>query len=331
MTTPEQKPRATSPHFSSPLTPRVCEMLVALEKRRNMGEAASELGVLQSVLSRQLAGVEKGLDVTLFARTTRSMEPTAEGLVIVREATRILASLDKANAELAVIARGGSGLIQLGVASVAAAVFAPQAIAAFQKKQPGVCFSVRDDTPVRLLDDLMMGHLDAVILRPLADARFQVEKVKLYDEPIRFVVRGNHPLANAPKLSWDRLMRFQWILPTHEYSARTQMDRFFASKGLTPEAGILQTLSVPLIIGLVAVTDSITLMADSLAQRCMKTEGFRILPVICPLEIEPVSLVWRKEGEMTPAMAGFMATALATAKEINTATADKPPVAMNVT
>ena len=53
----------------------------------------------------------------------------------------------------------------------AQAKLAPQAIAVFQKANPGVTFSIRDDTSDRLINDLTMGHLDAAILRPAADRR----------------------------------------------------------------------------------------------------------------------------------------------------------------
>ncbi|MCR8550632.1 LysR family transcriptional regulator [Salipiger sp. P9] len=304
-------------HSSSPLTPRVCEMLVALERHRNMGETATELGVLQSVLSRQLAGIEKSLGVSLFARTTRSMEPTNEGLVLVRQAAQILASLDRVTEELDAIGRGSTGLIRLGIASVAAAVLAPQAIAVFQKANPGVTFSIRDDTSDRLINDLTMGHLDAAILRLPAEGHFQLDATELYDEPIRIVARGGHPLADVADLSLAHLAKYQWILPTAEFTARKQIEAQFYKDGLRFEAGVLETLSVPLIIGLVSATDAVTPLADSLARRCEITEGFTTLAIDCPLTLEPVSMVWRKESYLSPALTNFMKTLEKTAKLIS--------------
>jgi len=303
-------------HWAGTLTPRVCALLVALERHRNMGEAAAELGVLQSVLSRQLAGVEKSLGVGLFARTTRSMEPTAEGMVLVREATRFLAGLEKARDEIRAIGEGNSGRIRLGVASVAAAVLAPQAIAAFRRQFPGVAFAIRDDTSDRLLDDLAVGKLDAAVLRIPRAGHFDFAKVELYDEPIRIVARGGHPLAGAPRLDWARLSGFTWILPAASNAARGQIEMLLDRAGVRLAAGSVETLSVPLIVGLLATTDAVAPMADSLARRLVTTEGFSILPIACPLDLEPVSLVWPKGACLAPALENFMAVLVETARGI---------------
>lgn len=304
---------------NNPLTPRVCEMLVALERHRNMGEAARELGVLQSVLSRQLVGVENNLGAVLFARTTRSMEPTDAGRALIREATRILASLDRIQVELTAIGRGESGLLRLGVASVAIAVLLPQAIAAFRKKLPGVELAIRDDTGDRLIEDLAVGRIDAAVLRMPKGGHFDFERVVLYDEPIRIVVGRGHPLAGAARVDWADLARYPWILPAHTNPARAQIEAFFARSGMKFEAGILETMSVPLIIGILNATDTVTLVADSLAQRCVRVEGFAILPVACPLDIEPVSVVWRKEKNQPPALAGFIEALTEVARTIDSA------------
>ncbi|GKY87738.1 LysR family transcriptional regulator [Sinisalibacter aestuarii] len=304
-------------HSSNPLTPRVCEMLVALEKHRNMGETAKELDVLQSVLSRQLAGIEKSLGVSLFARTTRSMEPTNEGRAVVRQAAQILASLDKVVDELDAIGRGSTGLIRLGIASVAAAVLGPQAIAVFQKANPGVSFSIRDDTNDRLIDDLTTGFLDAAILRLPADGHFHLDATELYDEPIRIVARRDHPLARSSDLSLADLAKYQWILPTSDFTARKQIESKFYKEGLRFEAGILETLSVPFFIGLISATDAVAPMADSLARRCEYSEGFVTLPIVFSLTLEPVSIVWRKESYLSPALLNFMKSVEKTAKLIS--------------
>ncbi|GKY86581.1 LysR family transcriptional regulator [Sinisalibacter aestuarii] len=317
MSDKKKTPRAQ--RRSNALTPRVCEMLVALERYRNMGEAAAELDVLQSVLSRQLANVEKSLGVKLFARTTRSIEPSAEGMALIRQAALILGCLDEAQAEIAALGQGISGHIRLGVASVATAVLVPQALADFRRTGANVAFSIRDDTADRLVDDLMTGKLDAAVMRLPTGGHFQFESTILYDERIRVVCRAEHPLAGESDISWHRLSKFEWILPSPENHARKEIEMLFDKAGVWFEGGILQTQSVPLIIGTVSASDAISPLADRLARRCETTERFKILPVELPIRIQPVSVVWRKDSYHSPALKNFISSLKKTAKRIDRA------------
>lgn len=73
------------------LTVRQCGSLVA---------AARALKVTPSVVTKRLARLESGLGVTLFQRTTRRVQPTAEGEALCERAQGILEAFQLAESEL---------------------------------------------------------------------------------------------------------------------------------------------------------------------------------------------------------------------------------------
>ena len=68
---------------------------VEVARREHISDAALELNIAQSAISRQIAQLEKELNVTLFKRSGRNIILTAEGKQLLSEATQILDQLDK--------------------------------------------------------------------------------------------------------------------------------------------------------------------------------------------------------------------------------------------
>ncbi len=65
-------------------------IITQLNKDRSFTKAAAELYITQPVLSRKLRAIEEKLGIRLFERTTRHLEPTMEGEIVVVHAEEIL-------------------------------------------------------------------------------------------------------------------------------------------------------------------------------------------------------------------------------------------------
>lgn len=78
---------------------------VAVARRRSFAAAARELGISSSALSQSVRQLETRLGVSLLARSSRSVAPTAAGERLLREAgpavDLALASLDAVTARMA--------------------------------------------------------------------------------------------------------------------------------------------------------------------------------------------------------------------------------------
>ena len=67
----------------------------AIYRYRSLTKAASVLHVTQPLLSQQLRALEKELGITLFERTTRSVNPTPEGAVFCTQAKNVTDEFDR--------------------------------------------------------------------------------------------------------------------------------------------------------------------------------------------------------------------------------------------
>jgi DNA-binding transcriptional LysR family regulator len=87
---------------------------VAVAEELHFGRAAERLHMSQSPLSRAIRELERELGFILFVRTTRRVELTAAGSVLLERAGRALAEIDGAIADARLSARMGEGVIGSG-------------------------------------------------------------------------------------------------------------------------------------------------------------------------------------------------------------------------
>ena len=78
---------------------RQLRYFVAVAEELHFGRAAERLHMSQSPLSRSIRELERDLGVVLFVRTTRRVELTEAGLVLLERGRRALAEVDGAIAD----------------------------------------------------------------------------------------------------------------------------------------------------------------------------------------------------------------------------------------
>src|SRR4051812_37721261 len=87
---------------------------VAVAEELHFGRAADRLHIVQPALSRQVAALEREMDVNLFDRTGGRIALTAAGEAFLEEATRILTQVDRAVTGSKAISRGEFGSLEIG-------------------------------------------------------------------------------------------------------------------------------------------------------------------------------------------------------------------------
>ncbi|HVX57423.1 MAG TPA: LysR family transcriptional regulator, partial [Candidatus Saccharimonadales bacterium] len=64
-------------------------------EHRSFTKAAGLAGLTQSAVTRQVQGIERSLGVNLFERTTRSVQLTPAGQMLLAESARLLGGVDQ--------------------------------------------------------------------------------------------------------------------------------------------------------------------------------------------------------------------------------------------
>src|SRR5918999_1340338 len=137
--------------------------LDAVARRRSFTKAALDLHVAQSALSQQVGRLERELGVELLRRTTRRVEVTEAGELVLARARRALAEVDGVRADLDALQGLARGTLRLGGAPPVGPLHPAALIADFTRAHPGVAITVREDVAFTLLAQLRDRALDLVL------------------------------------------------------------------------------------------------------------------------------------------------------------------------
>ncbi|KFI07461.1 LysR family transcriptional regulator [Massilia sp. BSC265] len=276
-------------------------LLIALDDYRNIHRAAEELHMTQPAASKQIKDLEEMLDVRLFERLPRGMEPTIYGETMIRHARMALTSLALAHDDLVALKAGLSGQVEVGVIMSPAMALLPRAIARIKEQAPLLRIGVHLESSNVLLDKLQRGTLDFMIGRILEkeDSSGLVYE-ELTEEAVCAVARPGHALLEAKDLRLDDIAGRPWILPPPGSILRHRFDMMFRRAGLPPPVNVVDTTALLLITTLLQQTDSLHVMPQEVAQYYASLNVMRILPIELPCKMDAFGIIRQQDHLLSP-------------------------------
>lgn len=112
---------------------RQIEYFIEVAKREHMTEAAVNLHVAQSAVSRQIYNLEEELGVPLFIREGRKIRLTPIGHTFLANMEQAMDIIDRAKREMAESLNPEKGTIRIGFPSSLASYVLPRVISDFRK------------------------------------------------------------------------------------------------------------------------------------------------------------------------------------------------------
>lgn len=182
----------------------------SVARHGHFGRAAEHCAVSQPALSMQIRELEEELGLKLFERLARGARLTPEGREVEKRVTRILAEIrdldDFAKQRGAPLA----GPLHLGVIPSLAPYVLPPLLPLVQRRFPELDLSIRETQTQHLVDELIDGRLDLLLLA-LPVEHGEIETMALFED--RFLLAyppdreiGKEVLATPELLKADRLL-----------------------------------------------------------------------------------------------------------------------------
>lgn len=300
------------------LKPRHMQLLVALDDFRHVGKAAGFLNITQPAVSKALAELERGLEVTLFERSPRGLVPTAYGQCLIRVSRTVLRDLDAARDELRQMRSGSTGRVRIGTLPVAAPALAPRAAIRLQARRPGTAVSFQEATADRLLPLLREGLLDVVVgTLPPASMSLGLEAAALHPGDGVAVVCGmRHPLAARRRIAAADLLPYPIVMPPLGSIFRETVEGALATLGLTTTSAMVESGSMTATNTYLRETHTIGFYSRHLALHYSHVGMLRVLPIEVPRAVLPIGVVWSRHTAASPAVLALIDCLHEVAREV---------------
>jgi len=176
------------------LSLRELAAFVALAEQRSFTRAATTSHLSQPAFSALIRTLEHTVGARLFDRTTRSVELTAEGQVLLDAAPRLLRDAAQALADVRDHVARRRGRVAVAVLPSLAAGWLPPLLARYHAAWPGVALDVADVLSEACIARVREGQADFA----LASTRSSTPELVTEDfcrDGFHVVCRADHPLA----------------------------------------------------------------------------------------------------------------------------------------
>lgn len=265
-------------------------------------KAADRVAISQPALTVAIQKLEAELDVSLFARVGRSLQPTAEGYHFYSHARALLAQAETAKADMASLKSLEKAEIKIAAPITIASYVLADPISSFMEAYPGVRIAFSQMGGPLVESALMKGDIDIGVLsrKPRVSA---VVPHRLYDKKLCAFVRPGHALEAAGYVTWAQIFSHPIVTLPKSYVLYENLMSHAAHYRVSADI-ILESDVVPLLASTIRKSDAVGLFLDSVADHeadliCLPImadsgekdgSGTRIVISACHLKDAPLSI-----------------------------------------
>lgn len=183
-------------------------------RQRSFSQAAEELALTHSALTKSIRSLEEAWDTTLFRRTTRAVVPTGAGIRLYPMAIRLLALADETKKQ----AIGVERELTIITGPVVLEAFLPAAMAEFKQEFPETRIVVETMPPALAMEELINRSAHLILfpevtlqgMPPPGKLRLQ----SLISEESVVACRQGHPILSVEEPE-EEYFASDWAVPGH--------------------------------------------------------------------------------------------------------------------
>jgi LysR family hydrogen peroxide-inducible transcriptional activator len=271
------------------ITLRQLRYLSALARQRHFGRAAADCAVSQPALSMQVRELEREIGAELVERRHGDVALTDTGLEVAERAEAILT----ATRDLVDFARHRdvlSGPLRLGIIPTLAPYILPRVLPRLQTRYAQLRLEVRETQTKPLLEELMRGALDAVMLALPAEGA-DVATLRLFDDRFLLAVPATDKIHG--RVGIEDVDQHRLILLEEGHCLRDQALAFCGTARRDAPASLGAT-SLTTVMQMVANGYGVTLLPQVAVDAELRDDRVKLLRFSEPEPGRSIGLAWRR-------------------------------------
>lgn len=253
---------------------RQMRYFIAVAQRQHMGEAAAELNLSESALSRSIAALEQEYGTRLFDRVGRGIRLNSFGRILLEHINRAFAELENGDREIRAASAAGALSVTMGFIASLGTFDVPEIVRTFRSEHPDVRLHLSEGEPRVLRESIVTGEIDLAIgTLPYPDPA--IDWRPLWREGILAYMPASHPLAARETLALEHLAGEDVLLFR---AAKTSRDALIAMArdAEAPVRIALESSSIGTLFALTRAGFGISLVPESLRD---VPAGLRAVPI----------------------------------------------------
>jgi DNA-binding transcriptional LysR family regulator len=203
---------------------------VAVAELRHFARAASACNLSQPAVSHQIAQLEEEVGARLLNRAARRVSLTVAGDVMLEEARRVLAAVDRARERMHEVTSGAVGRIRLGASATPGLYLLPPLLATYRTAHPTFDLQFQIGLVDEIAERVIRNDLDMAVIAgrpPTTELRVQ-ELVR--DELVAIAAPGAMR-GGGRAVALDTQC---WIMREEKSATRRQVETWLSRHEIVP-------------------------------------------------------------------------------------------------
>tara|TARA_B100001142_G_C14347579_1_gene660669 strand:+ start:7097 stop:8017 length:921 start_codon:yes stop_codon:yes gene_type:complete len=219
---------------------------IATAEEGSISRAATQLGISQPALSKNIRKFEEIVGTDLFYRHTRGAELSEAGQAFLKHAELIALEYEHALQEVSNILENRKATIRIGAQGVWSSTYLPHAAKKFRKLFPKHQLSVSSGNTDELSKGLKIGKID--IFAGVLDNRILMpgfSSIKLGQARLVIMASENHPIFQLQKQKISRaIAKYPFVQNHYSKEVFEKLLSIMRLKNLSPPQVAIETSSM---------------------------------------------------------------------------------------
>jgi len=190
---------------------RSLEFFLAVFSEQSFSAAARTLSVSQPTVSQRIQGLESALGLELFHRGNGKVEPTTAGSALAVYAERMIALRDEMLGQLGGLVQLAHGTLRIAASTTPGNYVMPPVLQRFGERHQGLRIIMQIGDSERVLELVRDGAVEVGLVGGIVSDDQFCSEAFIDDEIVVITVPG-HPLLSVPKLSFNDLCDYTWVV-----------------------------------------------------------------------------------------------------------------------
>jgi LysR family hydrogen peroxide-inducible transcriptional activator len=263
----------------------------AVARTGHFGAAAEECAISQPALSMQIQELEKELGLQLLERGRKGVGLTAGGRQIAERSARVLADVRDLVDSARHLSGRFSGPLRLGAIPSIAPYLLPQLLPLIRARHPDLNLHLRETQTQRLLQELVDGDLDLVVLAlPVEHAG--IETLSLFEDRFLLAVPASRSVGRKMRATPDLLRENRLLLLEEGHCLRDQALAFCHLRRVE-SIDTFGASSLSTIVQMVSNGLGLTLLPELSLELEARRADIRLMRFTNPEPQRIIGLAWR--------------------------------------
>jgi len=203
--------------------------------RGSFSAAAQALYMTQPAVTMQVQSLEEYFGTKLFMRSTKKIELTEAGKVLLPYAKRSIDLIRDTDQAMTSFTQQQKGRLLLGASLTIGESILPRWLGPFGKEYPNIGISMKVMNTTHLIEEIETHQLNfAIIEAPIQHHDMHIEAVM--EDELVLVVPADHPLTKlSTPLSLENVLKYPFILREQGSGTRQVMEDKLIENGYDPQ------------------------------------------------------------------------------------------------